>query len=81
MDETIDIKANTEKLINFVASKYEQRQLDNNSLLELFKAMGAYLNLETISAHAERNGLSYQGVKVTRRIETIFGVKFVIENK
>lgn len=80
MTETIDIKSNTDKLINFVASKYEQGQLDNNSLIELFKAMGAYLNLETISAYAERTGLSYQGVKVTRKIETIFKTKFVIDN-
>lgn len=79
--EKPDIKANTDKLIHFVATKFEAGELDNNSLLELFKVMGRYLNLETIQAYADRNKMTYQGVKVGRKIEEIFGVKFVIDNK
>lgn len=81
MTETVDIKGNTEKLTRFVATKFEAGELDNNSLLELFKVMGNYLNLETISDYAQRTGMSYQGVKVGRKIETIFNVRFVIDNE
>lgn len=79
--QTLEIKQNTDKLINFVSAKFENGELDNESILELFKVMGKYLNLQTIQAYADDNKMSYQGVKVGRRIETIFGVKFVIENK
>lgn len=78
--QTTEIKQNTDKLINFVATKFENNELDNESLLELFKVMGKYLNLQTIQSYADENKMSYQGVKVGRKIETIFGVKFVIEN-
>ena len=80
MIQQTDIKANTDKLIEFVCRKMEAGELDNSSLLELFKVSGTYLNLETIPDYAQRTGLGYQGVKIGRRIETIFGVKFVIEN-
>lgn len=79
--QTFEIKQNTDKLINFVSAKFENGELDNESILELFKVMGKYLNLQTIQAYANENNLTYQGVKVGRKIETIFGVKFVIENE
>jgi hypothetical protein len=78
--EQTEIKANTDKLINFVVEKFEKGELDNTSLLELFKVIGGYLNLMTIPDYATANKLTYQGVKSTRKIETIFGVKFVIDN-
>lgn len=74
------ININTQKLINFVSAKFESGELDNNSLVELFKSIGCYLNLETIPNYAKRNNMSYEGVKRFRRIEEIFKVKFVIEN-
>jgi hypothetical protein len=42
--------------------------------------MGAYLNLQTISDYAKENNISYEGAKRFRRVEEIFGVKFVIDN-
>ncbi len=74
------INTNTHKLITFVATKFEAGELDNNSLVELFKSMGSYMNLETIPDYAKRNKMSYEGVKRFRKVETIFNVKFVIEN-
>ena len=53
--ENPDIKANTDKLLKFVQEKFVANQLDNNSLLELFKVMGAYLNLRTIPDYAKEN--------------------------
>jgi hypothetical protein len=78
--ENDKIRQNTDKLIAFVATKFEANELDNDSLVELFKSMGMYLNLKTIPDYAKANGLSYEGVRKCRKIETIFGVKFVIDN-
>lgn len=79
--ETPNIKENTSKLLHFVATKFEAGELDNNSLVELFKLMGMYLNLKTIPDYAKANKMSYEGVKRFRKIEEIFGVKFVIDNE
>lgn len=80
MTEKTKIQENTSKLIDFVGKKFEAGELDNNSLVELFKATGSYLNLETISDYSRRTGMSYEGVKKGRRIEEIYGVRFVIDN-
>ena len=44
------IEQNTKKLIEFVSSKFEAGEIDNNSLVELFKHTGIYLNLKTAEA-------------------------------
>lgn len=81
MATNTEIKENTDKLLYFVQDKFIKGELNNNSLLELFKVMGKYLNLETIPDYAKRNNMSYQGVKIGREIQEIFGVKFVIDNE
>jgi hypothetical protein len=78
--EQAKIQENTQKLIDFVSRKFEAGELDNSSLVELFKHTGAYLNLKTISDYARDNKMSYEGVKKCRKIEEIYGVKFVIDN-
>jgi hypothetical protein len=79
--EKPDIKENTRKLIDFVSRKFESGELDNDSLVELFKQTGCYLNLQTISDYARDRKMSYPGVVKCRRIEEIYGVKFVIDNE
>lgn len=79
--EKTKIQENTKKLIDFVSRKFEAGELDNDSLVELFKHTGAYLNLQTISDYARDHKMSYEGVKKFRRTEEIYGVKFVIENE
>jgi hypothetical protein len=74
------IQENTKKLIQFVSTKFESGELDNNSLVELFKQTAIYLNLQTISDYARDHKMSYEGVKKFRRIEELYGVKFVIDN-
>jgi hypothetical protein len=78
--EKSKIQENTQKLIEFVGRKFEAGELDNQSLVELFKHCGMYLNFETIPGYAKRTKMSYEGVKRFRKIEEIFGVKFVIDN-
>ena len=79
--ENAKVQENTKKLIEFVSRKFESGELDNNSLVELFKHTGNYLNLQTISDYAREHKMSYEGVRKFRRIEEIHGVKFVIDNK
>ena len=54
--------------------------LDNDKLVQIIELAGSLLNLQTISAYAKNNQLSYNGVKKHRQIINIFGCKFVIDN-
>jgi hypothetical protein len=75
------MEANTEKLINFIGEKYENKELNNQSLVQIIELCGAYLNLQTISDYAKANGKSYNGVKKFRKTKQLFGVNFIIDNK
>ena len=72
---------NTEKLINFVATKFENNELTNESLVQLIELSVDYLNLMTISDYAKLHNMSYNGVKKHREIRTIANTKFVIDNE
>ena len=52
----------------------------NDGLVQLIELAGDYLNLKTIPDYAKFQKLSYNGVKKTRTIREIKGVKFVIDN-
>ena len=43
---------NTNKLLNFVANKFQTGKLNNESLVKLIKLSGAFLNLQTIPDYA-----------------------------
>jgi hypothetical protein len=64
--------------------KLEQSVIDgkwsNDGLVQLIELAGDYLNLQTIPQYAKGKSLSYNGVKKTRHIREIHGVKFVIDN-
>ena len=72
---------NTTKLLTFIATKFENNELNNVSLVQLIELCGDYLNLKTIPNYAKENNLSYNGVKNNRTIITLFGNRFVIDNK
>jgi hypothetical protein len=72
---------NTNKLLNFVSTKFQDNELDNNSLLQLIELCGNYLNLQTIPNYAKENNISYNGVKNYREVVKLFNVKFVIDNE
>ena len=78
MNKTVD---NTKKLIQFIASKYEAGELNNNSLVQIIELAGQYLNLKTISDYAKANRISYNGAKKYRRNISLFNVKFIIDNE
>ena len=75
------IRTNTSKLLTFVATKFENEELDNDSLVQLIELSGSYLNLATIPDYARMNNISYNGVKKFRTIKTLFNTKFVIDNE
>ena len=64
---------------------FEKFLISGNSnpeyLVQIIELAGTYLNLQTISDYAKEKGISYNGVKKTRDIRTIFNVKFVIDNE
>ena len=72
---------NTNSLLLFVADRFEKGDLDNDSMVQLIELCGRYLNLRTIPQYAKENGMSYNGVKKHRNIISIFGVKYVVDNK
>lgn len=77
----MEITKNTNKLLKFVAEKFEKQELDNNSLVQLIELCGMYLNLQTISNYAKDNEMSYNGVKNYREVVELFKQKYVIDNK
>jgi len=77
MKELTEYESNS---IDKLAESIHNGKWSNDGLVELFKLIGDYCNLKTISDYAKENNMSYQGVKDHRRIETIFNTKFVIDN-
>lgn len=78
MDKTLN---NTKKLVDFIGKKFEDNEINNESLVQICELCGNYLNLKTISNYAKDNNLSYNGVKNHRKITTLFETKFVIDNE
>lgn len=54
---------NIEKLKSFTAEKFENGEINNTSIVQIIELCGAYLNLQTISNYAKKNGISYNGKK------------------
>ena len=74
------LQENTSKLLDFISDKYENGELNNESLVQIIELTGGYLNLKTISSYAKTNKKSYNGVKNNRKTITLFGVKYVVDN-
>lgn len=69
-------------VLNRIGQLVQEGKLSNDFLVENFKLSGNFLNIKTKSNYKREAGISYPGVKPTktRRIEDMFGVKFVIDN-
>jgi hypothetical protein len=74
------LQQNSDKLLTFVAEKFENKQIDNSTLVQLIELCGSYLNLQTIPKYCKNNNISYNGAKKCRNIIKVLGVKFVQEN-
>ena len=81
MSETLTIKQKNEKLKTFIFQKFQDGELDNDTLVQLIAQAGKYLSLQTISDYAKTHKMSYNGVKNNRTIITLFNVSFVIDNE
>ena len=69
------------KLLNFIAEKFETNELNNSDLVQIIELCGMYLNLQSISDYAKENRMSYNGVKNHRQIINIFNQKYVLDNE
>lgn len=54
-------------------------EITSDCLVKIIELCGQYLNLATISNCAKQEGKSYNGILKTRKIITLFGVKFAIK--
>jgi hypothetical protein len=81
MSEILTIKEKNEKLKTFIFQKFQDGELDNDTLVQLIAQAGKYLSLQTISDYAKTHKMSYNGVKNNRTIITLFNVSFVIDNE
>ncbi len=72
-------------LINTIQQHLDKRiqadELSNDDLVQLIEQLGSYLNLQTITAYAKQNKMSYNGAKNFRKVVTLFGEKFIIDNE
>jgi hypothetical protein len=76
-------RENTNKLLDFIALKFQNDKLNNDSLVQIIILCSSYLNLQTVSDYARKNGMTYNGVikpVKNRQIITLLGVKFVVDN-
>lgn len=80
MEKHLSIKEKNEKIKHFIFQKFQNGELNNDTLVQLIEQTGNYLNLKTISDYAKENKMSYNGVKNNRKIIEFFNVKFVIDN-
>jgi len=76
-----EIAENTQKLLNFIGFKYQNGELNNESLVQIIELSGQYLNLKTISDYSKVNKISYNGAKKFRKVIKLFNVKFIIDNE
>lgn len=74
------ITTNGQKLINFLDEKMHTDNFTNADLVQFIESVGRYLNIQTIPDYAKDHKMTYTGVRDHRLIQTIFNVKFVIDN-
>ena len=67
-------------IINKLHIEVTTNSVSNEFLVQLIELGGMYLNLMSIPEYAAENGLSYNGVKKCRNIQTILKHKWVIDN-
>jgi hypothetical protein len=75
------IKENTFAILDKIAEMYENKELDDESLIQIMQVCGDYyLKMKTIADYAKDNNLTYQGVRKERISFTLFNSKFVKNN-
>lgn len=79
----IDIKENTIKTKRFIHDKFCQKELTNESLVQIIILCSDILNLCTIQQYKEKSGKTYRGIKNSNKIQKVklFNKIFVIDNE
>ena len=68
-----------QKSLQKLGESIHEGKWGSEGLVQLIELAGLYANLKTIPDYAREHGITYNGVKKTRKIVTIFGVKFVTD--
>ena len=70
-----------QKAISALDKAIHDGKWDADHLVQLIEVIDSYGIIKTIPDYAKENDLSYTGVKKCRKIKTLSGVKFVIDNQ
>lgn len=71
---------NTRKTVNFISEKFENGELNNDSLVQIIERCIYYGNIMSIPEYVKTYKKSYNGVKKHRNIILIANKKFVMDN-
>jgi hypothetical protein len=75
-----------DKVIDEVCTLIEEGHLSNEDIVGIIKVIGAYANIQSITAYAKTYGLTYNGAKGVgrvpkdRKIIYLFGKKMVMDS-
>lgn len=69
------------KAIQKLGESIHDGKWDEEGLVKLLELTGTFLNLQTIPNYARTHGMSYNGVKKTRRLLKLFNQTFVADCK
>ena len=72
---------NTEKLLCFIENKYADKEINENSLVEIIQLCGQLLNIKNIPTYCKDNNISYEGARKCRKVLVLFGNKFITDNE
>ncbi len=76
--ESIKNIEHLDKIEEYVYKCISKDELD---LVQLFERLQPYCNLKSISKYAKDNKISYNGAKNNRNVVTLFGNKYISDNK
>lgn len=77
----MELSKEEQVMLNRFVGYVSTHEVSNEFLVQLIELSGGYLNLQTIPDYAKSHHMSYNGVKKTRRIVVLFGVKYVVDNE
>ncbi len=67
--------------LNKLGCSIHKGRWSNEGMVQLIELISHYLNPLTIADYAEKEGMSYNGVKKCRKTTELLGIKFIIDNE
>ena len=79
--EPMELTEKETRMLDRLSEYVYDSQVSNEFLVQLIELAGSFSHLQTIPDYAKEKKLTYNGVKKTRQIRTIFNIKLVIDNE